>query len=240
MKLFTSILTALLITINVNAQFFSKKIKGNGDIKTETRSVSDYDKIGVSGSFDVKLFKGKEGSITVKADENLMEHIIVEVKKGALKIKPKKGYNIRPSQTIKITIPFENINVISLAGSGDVYSSDVIDSSDLKLSIAGSGDFDLNVSTKSLQSSIAGSGDINLRGDSGEFNGSIAGSGNINAYDLRSLVARIKIAGSGNVKINAVNEIHAKTAGSGDIYYTGDPKVEKISSAGSGSIKNKS
>lgn len=238
-KLLTSIVALLIISTNINAQFFTKKIKGNGDIITKTRTVSNYEKIGIAGAFDVKLFKGNEGEITIKADENLMEYIITEVKNGDLKIKTKKGYNIRGTKTILISVPFDDISAVSLAGSGDVYSDDVIDTKNLKLSLAGSGDFNLAVSTKNLSSSIAGSGDITLKGDSDEFNCSIAGSGNINAYDLTAKIATAKIAGSGNVKVHAIEEIQAKSAGSGNIYYIGNPSVEKTTSVGSGSIINK-
>lgn len=240
MKLFTSILAFLIISANLNAQMFTKKIKGNGTIITKTRTVSDYDKVAVAGSFDVQLLKGKEGEITVKADENLMEYIITEVKNGDLKIHIKKGFNIRTNKTINITVQFETINAVSLAGSGDVTSEDVIATSDLTLKLAGSGNMTLNVSSKKLATSIAGSGNMTLEGDSNEFECSIAGSGNINGYDLKALNATVKIAGSGNVKINAVNEIHAKSVGSGNIYYSGNPSIEKISSVGSGSVKKKS
>jgi len=238
-KLLTSMVALLIISANLNAQFFTKKVKGNGDIITKTRTVSNYDKIGVAGAFDVKLFKGNEAEITIKADENLMEYIITEVKNGNLKIKTKKGYNIRASKTIVITIPFDDISAVSLAGSGDIYSDDVLDTSNLKLSLAGSGDINLGVSTKNLETSIAGSGNMNLKGDSKEYTCSIAGSGNINAYKLKASKVTVKIAGSGNVKVHATNEIHAKSAGSGNIYYTGNPSVEKTSSAGSGSIVKK-
>lgn len=240
MKLFTSILAFLIISANLNAQMFSKKIKGDGVIVTKTRTVSDYDKISVAGSFDVKLFKGNEGEITIKADENLMEYIITEVNGGNLKIKTKKGYTIRTTKTIVITVPFKDINTISLAGSGDVYSNDMIDTSDLKLSLVGSGNLDLNVSIKNLKSNIAGSGNINLKGDTKNFTCSIAGSGNISGYNLKASIATVKITGSGNVKVNAINEIHAKSVGSGNIYYSGNPSIEKTSSVGSGSIKKKS
>ena len=239
MRLFTSILTILIISANLNAQMFTKKVKGNGTIITKTRTVSDYDKIAVAGSFEVKLFKGKEGEISIKTDENLMEYIIIEVKNGDLKIKTKKGYNIRGSKTIIITVPFNDISVVSLAGSGDVYSDDVINSSYLKLSLAGSGDFNLAVSSKNLSISIAGSGNMTLKGNCNECKCEIVGSGNINGYKLKALIATVKIAGSGNVRINAINEIHAKSVGSGNIYYSGNPNIEKTTSVGSGSIKKK-
>ena len=239
MKTFTSILAFLIITTSLNAQIFTKKIKGNGDLKTESRTISNFDKIGVAGSFDVKLKKGKEGSIIIEADENLMEYIITEVDGDKLKIKTKKGFQLRASKTIKITVSFSSIDAVSLAGSGYIFSEDNINSDNLKLSLAGSGDLNLKVSSNDLKTSIAGSGNITLTGNTNIFKASIAGSGNINAYELKTEMLKVSIAGSGNAKVNVINEINAVTTGSGNIYYKGNPKIEKIKSVGSGSIKNK-
>lgn len=240
MKTFIGILTLLVISTNLNAQVFTKNIKGNGRITTENRSLSNYDKISVAGAFDVNLVKGKEGAISIEAEENLMEYIETEVENGHLKIHPKKGYQLRSTKTIVITVPFKTLEAVSLAGSGNVSSKDVLNSTDLDLSLAGSGELDLAVSTKKLTSKIAGSGNIKLSGNTDEFNCEIAGSGNIEAYDLKATVSHINIAGSGNVKVHAVSEIHAKIVGSGDVIYTGNPTVEKLKSVGSGSIKKKS
>lgn len=239
-KITTLILLFLVTSISLNAQFSSKKVKGDGNIITDTRSVGDYDKIGIAGNFDVELVKGTEGKITITADKNLMEHIITEVKDGSLKVKPKKKYNLRPTKQIKIVISFENIEALSLAGSGDIFSSHVISSDELKLSVAGSGDVVLKVDTDVLKSSVAGSGNIKLTGKADQLKCSVAGSGNINAYELKADVVKASTAGSGNIKVHAVNEIHASSAGSGNIYYSGNPEVEKAKSVGSGSIKKKS
>ena len=238
-KTIASILLLSIISTSIQAQFFNKKIKGNGELTTITRNVSDYDEISVAGSFDVKLFKGEEGTITIKADENLLEYIVTEVKNSDLKIKTKKGYTITSRKTIEITVPFESIDGVSLAGSGDVFTNDVIKSNNLKLSLAGSGNMDLNVSTGEVVSNIAGSGNIQLAGDTDNFSCSIAGSGNLNGFNLNATIANAKIAGSGNIKINAVNEIHAKIAGSGNIVYSENPEIIKSKSVGSGSVKKK-
>jgi len=238
-KTIASILLLSIISTSIHAQFFNKKIKGNAELTTITRNVSDYDEISVAGSFDVKLFKGEEGTITIKADENLLEYIVTEVKNSDLKIKTKKGYTITSRKTIEITVPFESIDGVSLAGSGDVFTNDVIKSNNLKLSLAGSGNMDLNVSTGEVVSNIAGSGNIQLAGDTDNFSCSIAGSGNLNGFNLKATIANAKIAGSGNIKINAVNEIHAKIAGSGNIVYSENPEIVKSKSAGSGSVKKK-
>lgn len=144
MKTLISILTFLIIGTNLNAQVFTKNIKGNGKLIAENRNLSDYDKIDVAGSFDVILVKGKEGAISINAEENLMEYIETEVEKGHLKIQPKKGYQLRSTKKIVITVTFETIDAISLAGSGNVSSKDVLNAADLNLNLAGSGEINLH------------------------------------------------------------------------------------------------
>jgi hypothetical protein len=241
MKKLTILTLLFLVTsFTVKAQFSSKKVKGDGNISTDIRTVTDYQKIGIVGNFDVELVKGTEGKITIIADKNLMEYIITEVKDGSLKVKPKKKHYLKPTEQIKITITFDNIDALSLAGSGDIFSDDLINSNEFKLSVAGSGDASLKIDAELLKTSVAGSGNIKLVGSSNELKCSVAGSGNINAYDLKANVVKASTAGSGNIKVHANNEIHASSAGSGNIYYTGNPEIEKSKSVGSGSIKNKS
>lgn len=218
---------------------YSKKIKGNGTFTTSNRTISNYTNIGVAGSFHVTLFKGNTSEITIKADENLLEYISTEVEDGTLKIKPKKGYQIQSSKKIEITVPFQELEDISLAGSGNIKSENAIESPKLKISVAGSGDLNLNVQTKNLSSSVAGSGNVYLNGSTNELTCSIAGSGNVNAYELKSEIVNLKIAGSGNAKVHASHEIHGSNVGSGNIYYLGNPTVVKVKSVGSGSVKSK-
>ena len=239
MKTITSLfITAfLLISISTNAQ--SKKVKGNGKITTEIRTVSNFDKIAVSGSFDVILVKGKEGTINIEASENLMESIETEVKDGLLKIKFKKGWSIRTSKKINITISYEDIEGVSLSGSGSVVSSDEIIANDLEISVSGSGNMKLHVFTGNLKSSISGSGNIKLSGETTNFTCGISGSGNLNASELKSDISTAKVSGSGNVKVYAIKEIHAKSSGSGNIIYSGNPDIVKATSSGSGSVQKR-
>jgi len=132
------------------------------------------------------------------------------------------------------------VDAISLAGSGNVSSTDVLNAADLNLNLAGSGKLDLPVSIKNLNANIAGSGNIKLSGNAEVLKCEIAGSGNLEGAALKATASHVNIAGSGNVKVHAVSEIHAKIVGSGDVIYTGNPTIEKSKSIGSGSIKKKS
>ena len=77
-KAFLLGILGLLTACNLSGQW-GKRVKGNGNTVTETRNVGSYDGVALSGWFDVELVSGSEGQITVKGEENLLEHVITEV-----------------------------------------------------------------------------------------------------------------------------------------------------------------
>ena len=235
------LLTSLILTITfaVNAQDWwgnNKKIKGNGKVVTVNRSTSDYDKISVGGSFDVVLVKGKEGKIIIEGEENIIPYIETEVSGGKLKIKYKKNTNIRTTRRLTVTVPFTDIEGVSLGGSGKITSKELIKSDDFSASLGGSGDITLKVETNNFTASLAGSGNINLEGKSNEFTCSIASSGSIRAYKLITNEVNAKVVGSGSIKTTVNSKIKAKLVGSGSVYYKGNPKHIDSKSVGSGNI----
>lgn len=216
-----------------------KSVKGNGKMTTVTRTTNSYDVIKCAGSMDFILVSGKEGNITIEGEENLLEYIITEVKDNVLKVKVKKGRHLKSSKnkTIKVTIPFEDINKVTLTGSGDLWNKDVIEANNLNVALAGSGDLTLNVKSTSIEGALAGSGDITLKGSTNNLKAKVAGSGDFHGFDLQTNNTVVSVAGSGDAKVISNESIKARVAGTGDIVYKGNPEKKDTKVAGSGSIK---
>lgn len=235
------LIVALLFVTTSHAQWWGgKKVKGNGNMTTETRNTGDYDGIKCAGSMDYILVAGTEGKIKLEGESNLLEHIVTEIKGGNLIVKVEKGINLSPSwnKTIKITIPFKDINNVSLAGSGDLWNEDKITTSNLDVSLAGSGDVILNIEATSVEGSLSGSGDITLKGSTDSLSVKLAGSGDIHGFGLQSNHTTASIAGSGDIEIVSNKSLKARISGSGDIEYKGNPDKEDTKVSGSGSISN--
>lgn len=231
---------ALCSITSLNAQWWgnSKKVKGDGNMVTKERTTSDYDEIKVKGSLDVSLVSGTEGKLSIQGESNLIEYIITEVEGETLKVRVKKGYYLKPStgKKLVITVPFKDISVVTLSGSGDIVGNDTINANDFKTAVAGSGDISLTINAKNVTSAVSGSGDIVLSGTSDSFEAKVSGSGDLQAFNLKAKDVIAAVAGSGDVEVTATNSIKARVAGSGDIVYKGNPAKEDKSVSGSGDI----
>lgn len=235
------LLATLMLSTLTHAQWWgNEKVKGNGKMTTETRNTADYDGIKCAGGMDYILVAGNEGAIKLEGEENLLEYIITEVKNGNLIVKTKKGINLRPSSNkeLKVTIPFKDVNEVSLAGSGDLWNTDTIKANDLEVALAGSGDIVLDIETSSVEGSIAGSGDLTLKGNTNDLVAKVAGSGDFHGFTLQANNTTVSIAGSGDAEVVSNKSLKARVAGSGDIEYRGNPDKEDTKVSGSGSISN--
>ncbi|WP_053992993.1 head GIN domain-containing protein [Mangrovimonas sp. TPBH4] len=235
MKRLVICLFAVLAIGTTQAQ---KKVKGNGNVTTITRTTSDYNTISCAGSFDYVLVKGTEGQITLEGEANLLEYIITEVKNERLIIKVENSVNLRSGKPIKITIPFTDIEKVSFAGSGELWSEDTIVSNNFDVEMAGSGDLKLSVEANTVEASLAGSGDLDLSGSTTSFEASVAGSGDLDAYKLISNNTDVSVAGSGGAKVYSKDVLKARVAGSGSVSYKGNPTKEDTKVSGSGRIRN--
>ncbi|SEA61194.1 head GIN domain-containing protein [Bizionia paragorgiae] len=238
MKTLFTLVVAVLCISTTQAQWGTKTIKGNGTMATITRSTSNYDGIRCAGSWDFILVKGKEGTITIEGEENLLEYIITEVNGNDLIIKTENNVNLKTSynKTITITIPFESIDKVALSGSGNVTSTHTIRSKAFETKLSGSGDIVLDVETSDLEATVTGSGDVTLSGRTITFEASVTGSGDIHAYKLNASNADVKVTGSGDLELHCTNSITAKVTGSGSIIYKGNPSAKNNKVTGSGSI----
>lgn len=232
--------TLFLVTFKSNAQWSSNdnKIKGNGKVVSETRTTGNYDGIKISGSFDVDLIAGKEGKISVKGEENLIPSIKVEVEDNTLKIYVERGTNIRPSagKSIQITVPFEKISELTLSGSGNINSKDVIKNDKLMAKLSGSGNFNLAIDSNDFDLNLSGSGNVHLKGTADNFTTKVSGSGDVDAVNLKSKNVDVNVSGSGNSKVTCNEKLTARVSGSGNIKYAGTPDKRDVKVSGSGNI----
>jgi hypothetical protein len=123
-----------------------------------------------------------------------------------------------------------------IAGSGDIELSGSY--TELELSIMGSGSFTgSGQSAKSIEVTIVGSGDVTLSGDTSKLDLRISGSGDFHGFKLNADQTKVSVTGSGDAQVVARQNIVARTSGSGNIVYKGNPTHTDLTSNGAGKIR---
>lgn len=205
-------------------------------------TVGAFDRIEVSGPYEVDVRTGGPPSVRASGPEQSLERLVVEVRGNTLSIHPKKrsGLSLNWSSNdhpVRLAVTVPSLAAAEIAGSGDIIVDRIMGKS-FEGGVAGSGDLRLGtIEVKKLNMGIAGSGGIRAQsGRVGEARYEIAGSGDIDAAELVAETAAVSIAGSGNISANASRTAAVDIAGSGDVKIRGGAQCT-VSKAGSGNVE---
>jgi len=211
-------------------------IEGNGNEVTENRILNDFDKIKISGMFEVVLEEGDPG-IKIETDENLIPYITTEVENEVLRIAT--GDVTLSAEKLLLTIYYDNLNELDFSGAVKLSTSNVLYGDKFKLGISGAGSGDLEVDLNQLTIEVSGGAELNLIGRANVSSYDISGAGEVNAFELFSKEVYIDLSGAGEVNVNVESELDVEVSGAAEVNYIGSPNIrEDISGAGSLNKKN--
>ena len=229
------VLAALLSSCHYGS---GRRVRGNGNVETQSRSVGTFEAIRVLGSMDVVLSPGSSHAVRVEADENLLNYIVTERNGDALEIRTRERYNLRSSAGIKVYVTAPSLDEILISGSGSVVSDGrMATGNKMRVRVTGSGDVKLEVNAPEVNAQASGSGNIILTGATRSFKADINGSGEIRCFDLKSETADVDISGSGSAEVFASRKLDVAIHGSGDVAYKGGPSVSQRI-FGSGAVRS--
>jgi hypothetical protein len=190
-------------------------VEGSGNRVSEERDLEPFTGIYLAGSEEVVVTVGEPQSVTVEADDNLIDLVETMVQGGKLFVRTEKRY--RSSTGIRVVVGVPELGEVSLAGSGDMEIS--------------------GLEAEGFSAAIAGSGTISARGTVESLVANVTGSGDIRLFELEARSAEALITGSGDIEVRATESLDASVTGSGDIRYRGNPEKVRKSVTGSGDIE---
>ncbi|MBL7804831.1 MAG: DUF2807 domain-containing protein [Saprospiraceae bacterium] len=187
--------------------------------KTETRNLSGFEKIAVSGGFDqVTLIAGAEEKITLETEGVDPEKVVTEVRGNTLDIHMKRG-NYR-NHRIKLTITYRKLEEVASSGSSDFVAGTPIKGDSFTFISSGSGNFKGTLDVNKFTVTLSGSSDVVASGRADQQKFTISGSGDIKAGELKGQSAQVIVSGSGDVQLNVDGPVKTQVSGSGSVENT--------------------
>jgi hypothetical protein len=227
MKKFGFIVFIIALTIGVvsavNTSFgtfgfnfsFGNKIAGSGVSKTESRDVNDFQKVDVSGALNVEVIANQDFSVTVEADDNLLDKVITEVDGDTLKVYSKGWLSPKTKINVKISMP--NLDVIEISGASNVTATDIIN--------------------EDLSIDLSGASKLKIDGKSTNATFDVSGASKFDGENLQIENANIDNSGASSVLVSVTKTLTADASGASKVTYIGDPSVEKSVSGAAKVVK---
>ncbi len=209
----------LIFTSNCNFGGFDNLsgVKGSGTSKTEQRNVTGFKRIDAGGAMNVEVDAQKDFSVSVEADDNLLQHIKTEVSGDTLKIYSEG--KISPSAKLNVKISMPSIEGLNLSGASDGKIT--------------------NVRADSLELKASGASEVTISGAAKNLEADASGASEIDAEGLKVEDGKIEASGASKAMVSVANNLEANASGASKISYAGEPKNLKQNSSGASSINKK-
>ena len=202
-------------------------VRGSGKVESETRAVSGFDQVSLSGQGELVLTQGDQESVRIEAEENIIAAFETEVKGDTLYIGVKENTVINPTKPIKFFVTMRDIGGLQVSGAGSIVA-DSVETDRLTLDVSESGSINIgSLSADSLVVDVSNSGSVEVAGKATDQEVVISDSGNYQAADLESEAVNVEVNGAGEATVWANQSLTAETSGSSNVNYYGSPTVSQ-------------
>jgi hypothetical protein len=237
MKKYSWMVLAVIAVLCSCRFVLGKRVRGNGIIKTEDHDVSSFKNVEVRGAINVYVSQGDLKPIRVEGDENLLQYIEVSQEGDRVIVRDRPGYNLNPTEDMKIYISSPVYRDIEVSGAGDIIGqTKIVNPEDIELHASGAGDIKMDVDAPSLTADVSGSGSIDLKGNTKNVDLGLSGAGSVHCYNLLAENTKVDISGAGSAEVYASVRLDAQVSGTGTISYKGNPANVSPHITGVGSI----
>lgn len=234
MKAFTKILALSILFFSTTSCFIDNftGIKGNGNVISENRKIdSDFDAIKVSQGIELILTQSEEFSLTVAADENIMDLLKTDVKGNTLHISFEK--NVYRASSRKVYLSTETVSSLTTSSGANIVSENTIKSENLDLDASSGSSINIKIRAQFVQCETSSGATMNVYGTTKSSKFRASSGSTIHADTLKSENTTAKVSSGANIDVYASESLTAKASSGGDIDYAGNPKaIDKDTSSG--------
>ena len=213
------------------------RVLGSGEVVTETRRVSGFTAVELSGIGTLVIEQGSKESLKITAEDNILKYLKSSVYGKNLRLSVDDFISIEPTKEIIYHLTVKNLERIEISGLGNI-EIEALETSELDFEISGSGNAYIgNLQADSLNLEVSGLGNVEIGGSVEDQRIKLSGAGNYDAEDLRSSEARIEISGTGKAVMWVEKELDVELSGMGNLGYYGSP-ILSTEMSGIGTVKS--
>lgn len=213
--------------------------KSTGHIRSSYRTLAAFDTIEIQDNINVFLTIDTFFETKIEAGENLIPLIKTEVINNTLVIKNDNKCNWVRSYKfpVNVYITMPSPGGVFNDGTGNIKGLNTIADKTMILKMSSSGDVDLSLDIPHLMCKLSAShGNLNLRGSAPLFEVFCIGTSIIKASELETEQTFITTTGTGDMYVNASNEIGVTINWVGNVYYSGTANVAYANYISSGRL----
>lgn len=220
-KILVIAIAAILFTsCNFN---FNDGIDGNGDVKTETRNISEkFTKIEANSGIEVIVEQAETTSVEVEADSNLLQYITTKVINGTLEISVNESIDSAEAELVRVKMPI--VEGLSSTSGSNIHTNNVLRGTSIKLKSSSGSEVDATIEFDEVDAETTSGSTTKLSGKALKFSSRSSSGSELDAQNLEANEVYAQSTSGSSSDVNAIVLLDAKASSGSSIDYKGKPK----------------
>jgi hypothetical protein len=208
------LILAVLALAGCGIQIMGPTVTGSGVVKTEKRDAKGFDQVDVGGALQLDFAVGKDTSVEVTADDNILPLILTEVKGDTLKIYSKGNISTSNGMVVKVSAP----NLKALTASGATNST-----------LTG-------LNEKTVRLDVSGASKVTASGTTDRLEIDCSGASQVHATKLPAKDVVANVSGASRAEVHADEQLRADASGASTVIYDAAVAKKELNTSGASSI----
>ncbi len=225
-------------------------IRGSEHIVTRTKEAPAFHAIHASRAVEVII--GGTDEIVIKANDNVIDYVVVEPENGTLRISIADRVNIR-NMDVTVRIPNNGkIETIKASSGAEIHTESALKASDMDICLSSAASLDIALKAERCTILLSSGTDLKAAADLGQCNiglasgsearfsgkveamvAKVSSGAELNAFGMVARMCEVDVASGAEAEVNCSEKLTARASSGDSVKYKGDCQVDrKVSSGG--------
>jgi hypothetical protein len=223
------------ISVEINGDDADQRIVGSGDLVSDDFQVDGFTRLNIANTFAATVRASDVFTLTITADDNLMDSVEVQVSGDTLEIRVERGLSLN-NATLRAEITMPELDGVELSGASSASIEGFGPASAIELTASGASSFDADVDTDRLDLELSGASSATIRGFAAVARLDASGASRLLLRDLRIEECDVQLSGASTGNLSVLDQLDADVSGASRLEYDGDPELGDINTSGGSSI----
>jgi len=233
-------------------------LTGSGELKTQEYDFSDFNKVEISSAFEFEINQSSSYSISVTADDNVIEHVRVSKDGQTLRIGLGTIPRLGPV-TLEATVTMPKLRGLDLSGATRGTVSGFSSTENLDIEVSGASSLDLvgmstgdvrfdisgasrvtsDITTGDAEFDVSGASTVQFEGSANDMVAKVEGASRFNLGGFTVNNANVSLSGASDGTVNLSGKLDADLSGASKLSYIGEPTMGTINTSGDSTLSKK-
>ena len=210
-------------------------IIGSGRLVTSNPNLQGFNNVDISSAFEFTITRANNFSVTVTADDNIINRVKTTLEGSTLKIDVKPFASLGRA-TLKAEIFMPVLGTLSVSGACRGNISGFNSTIPFVLDASGASKISGDIASGEATIVLSGASIADITGTATFLSADVSGASKLYLSGFAVNNARVNLSGASTGEVNAAGKLDADLSGASRLTYSGNPAMGNINTSGASTV----